>query len=47
MVVFSDYPEFIPNKNPKEMFTDGIMDGWYFRPIHSGVTGKNYKNQHQ
>lgn len=39
--VFSDYPDFTPNKSPKEMFHEGIFGGTYFRKIHSGVLNKN------
>lgn len=39
--VFSDHPEFNPNKSPKEMFQLGIFGGTYFRKIHSTVVNKN------
>jgi hypothetical protein len=45
-IYFKDYPEFTPNKTPREMFKDGIFGGTYFREIYSTITGKNYKNQH-
>lgn len=44
-LIFKNYPEFRPNKTPKEMFTEGIMDMTYFRPIT--VEGKHYKNEHK
>ena len=43
---FEDYPEFRPNKTPREMFKDGVFGGTYWRPIYSSITDKNYKNQH-
>ena len=45
-IIFSDYPEFRPNKTPREMFKDGIFGGCYWRSIYSSITDKNYKNQH-
>lgn len=44
---FSDYPDFCPNLTPHEMFALGSFGGTYWRPIHSGVTGKSYKNVHK
>tara|TARA_B110000208_G_scaffold178123_1_gene225862 strand:- start:1723 stop:2304 length:582 start_codon:yes stop_codon:yes gene_type:complete len=44
---FSDYPEFIPNLSPKEIFQSGSFGGTYWRPIKSGVTEQNYKNIHK
>lgn len=46
-IIFSDYAEFRPNLTPREMFQMGSFGGTYWRPIHSGVTNKNYKNVHQ
>lgn len=45
-IVFKDYPEFIPNLSPREIFKLGSFGGTYWRPIHSEVTNKNYKNKH-
>lgn len=46
-LIFSDYPEFKPNLTPKQMFEYGSFGGTYWRPIHSSITGKNYKNKHK
>ena len=46
-LIFPDYPEFHPNKTPKEVFQEGSFGGTYWRQIHSGVTNKNYKNIHK
>lgn len=43
---FKDHPEFQPNLTPREIFKLGSFGGTYWRPIHSGVTKKNYKDQH-
>jgi hypothetical protein len=45
--VFEDYPEFTPNLSPQEVFAMGSFGGTYWRPIHSSVTNKNYKNLHK
>jgi hypothetical protein len=41
---FEDYPLFIPNLTPKEIFERGSFGGTYWRPIKSSVTGENYIN---
>lgn len=46
-LIFPDFPMFKPNLNPKEIFEAGSFGGTYWRPIHSGVTGKDYKNVHK
>ena len=43
---FKDYPSFTPNLTPREIFFLGSFGGTYWRPIHSSITNKNYKNQH-
>ena len=45
--VFDDFPEFIPNLSPEEIFRLGSFGGTYWRPIYSDVTKKNYKNMHK
>jgi hypothetical protein len=44
-IVFADFPEFTPNITPEMMFAYGVFGGTYWRPIHSNVTGKDYKRQ--
>lgn len=46
-IIFKDFPEFTPNMSPREIFLAGSFGGSYWRPIHSEVTGKNYKNVHK
>ena len=46
VIHFKDYPEFVPNLTPKEIFQMGSFGGTYFRPIKSSVTNKTYRNQH-
>ena len=46
-LIFNDYKEFRPNLTPKQIFNQGGFGGTYFRPIHSSITNKNYKNQHK
>lgn len=45
-LIFKDYPDFTPNLTPHEMFARGSFGGTYWRPIHSGVTNRSYKNAH-
>lgn len=45
-ITFSDYPDFLPNLSPKEIFESGSFGGTYWRPIYSSVTNKNYKDVH-
>ena len=35
---------FLPDYTPYEIIKQGSYGGTYFRPIHSTVTGKNYKD---
>ena len=46
-IMFTDHPEFRPNLTPSEIFQLGSFGGTYWRPIHSSVTGKDYKNVHK
>jgi hypothetical protein len=46
-IIFSDYPQFIPNLTPQEIFKYGSFGGTYWRPIHSSVTEKDYENIHK
>lgn len=41
---FDDYPQFRPNKTPKEILQAGSFGGGYFRPIKSSVTGEKHKD---
>lgn len=38
---------FNPSLSPRDIFTRGSFGGTYWRPIHSNVTGKHYKNKHK
>jgi hypothetical protein len=44
---FKDYPDFLPNLTPREMFKLGSFGGTYWRPIRSKVAKKNLKNIHK
>jgi hypothetical protein len=46
-LIFDDFSEFRPNLTPKQIFHSGAFGGTYFRPIHSTITNKNYKNKHK
>lgn len=46
-LIFQDHPEFKPTLTPRQIFELGSFGGTYWRPIHSRVTGKNYKNEHK
>lgn len=46
-LIFEDYKEFKPNITPQEIIEMGSFGGTYFRPIHSSVTGMDYKDQHK
>jgi len=43
-LIFRDYPDFRPNKTPKEVMQAGSFGGGYFRNIKSGVTKEDYKD---
>ena len=47
MLSFDDYPDFVPNLTPKEMFELGSFGGTYWRPIYSKVVKKTLKNIHK
>ena len=44
---FSDHPDFRPNLSPKDVLQMGSFGGTYYRPIHSTVVNKNFRNQHK
>lgn len=46
-LIFKDYPNFVPNLTPREIFKLGLFGGTYWRPIYSSVTKKEYKNIHK
>ena len=46
-IQFKDYPDFLPNLTPREMFKLGSFGGTYWRPIRSKVVKKNLKNIHK
>ena len=45
-LVFKDFPEFIPNLTPIEMFKLGSFGGTYWRPIYSSVVNKKLCDYH-
>ena len=45
--VFEDFPDFLPNLSPREMFKRGSFGGTYWRPIYSSVVKKDLKNIHK
>ena len=40
---FKDFPDFLPNLTPREMFKLGSFGGTYWRPIYSKIVNKNLK----
>ncbi len=44
---FKDYPEFLPNLTPRQIFTLGAFGGTYWRPIYSPFKKKTYKNRYR
>lgn len=46
-IYFKDYPDFLPNLTPMEMFKLGSFGGTYWRPIYSSINKKDYKNVHK
>jgi len=47
IIKFKDYPEFVPNLTPYQIFKKGAFGGTYWRPIYSSTTNKKYKDQHK
>jgi hypothetical protein len=45
--IFTDAPSFKPNLSPRDIFKLGSFGGTYWRPIHSHITKKDYKNIHK
>ena len=43
---FPDFPTFRPNLTPRQILKMGSFGGTYFRPIHSSITGVDYRNVH-
>lgn len=46
-LIFPDFPMFKPNMTPRQIFKAGAFGMTYWRPIHSSITNKNYKNVHK
>ena len=46
-LLFDDHKEFKPNLTPQEIIEMGSFGGTYFRPIHSSVTGLDYRDEHK
>lgn len=45
-IVFKDFPEFLPNLTPREIFQLGSFGGTYWRTIFSSVVGRTLFDQH-
>ncbi len=45
MPKFEDYPDFTPNKTPRQMFQMGVFGGTYWRSIHSNITNRTYDDK--
>lgn len=45
-LVFKDYPNFLPNLTPQEIFSMGSFGGTYWRPIKNDNTLEVYKDIH-
>ena len=43
---FKDYPNFLPNLTPQEIFSMGSFGGTYWRPIKNDNTLEVYKDIH-
>lgn len=44
---FKDYPEFIPNLTPRQIFLYGSFGGTYWRDLYSPLTKKNYHRRYK
>lgn len=45
MRTFAEFPQFLPNVAPKDVFKKGAYGGTYYRPIYSSVTDTQYVSQ--
>ena len=45
--IFEDYPDFIPNLSPRDMFKLGSFGGTYWRPIKSKFYDTKLRNAHK
>lgn len=47
MVRLKEFPDFKPNLSPRQIFMMGSFGSTYFRPIHSTINKRSYKNRHK
>ena len=47
MPLSKEYPEFLPNLTPRQIFKLGSFGGTYWRPIKSSITNKKCENVHK
>ena len=45
-LVFNDFPDFLPNLTPKQIFEKGSFGGTYWRKIYSNVVNQTLFDQH-